>query len=154
MPLLPPCGGANCPRPGGAPNDKERGYPSFPCDPRTTFDADGDGKINDGCPQFASVSESGADCDNNTSDDGEDGSVNDGCPQNGEVSEGLRIPGTCSGGDEGGCTYRANPGTAGTNTFTTMALSQRDGDGDGLENGFDTAWTFQTLNGTRATSTR
>ncbi|HET9476277.1 MAG TPA: hypothetical protein VFP63_02185, partial [Dehalococcoidia bacterium] len=81
--------GANCPvtsdvapefvAPGGAP------YPSMPCDPRSTVDDDGDGKINDGCPQYAGTAETGAQCDNNTSDDGEDSNVNDGCPAFGDV---------------------------------------------------------------------
>jgi hypothetical protein len=37
-----------------------------------------------------------------------------------------------------GDAVRANPSTAGTYNFVTFAGSQRDGDGDGYENGFDT----------------
>ena len=44
--------GANCPTgQDGPPQIKERGYPLFPCDTGNTLDEDGDGKINDGCPQ-------------------------------------------------------------------------------------------------------
>jgi hypothetical protein len=131
--------GANCPVTADeGPDIEELGYPSFPCANRSAFDDDGDGKINDGCPQVNAVSESGADCENNTSDDGEDSAVNDGCPPFGDVSEGTRIPGDCSGGDEGGCTNRQNPAAAGTYTSTILAMTQRDADGDGWENGFDT----------------
>ncbi len=130
--------GANCPVTSDvAPDIKERGYPSFPCDPRSRFDDDRDGKINDGCPQVGATAESGAQCDNDFSDDPEDSSINDGCPQFGDVSEGARIPGACSGGDEGGCTYRSNPANGGTVNFTTLDVSQRDADGDGIENSLD-----------------
>ena len=130
--------GANCSvTSDSAPEIKERGYPSFPCDPRSKFDDDGDGKINDGCPQMFNVPETGAECDNDVSDDQEDSTVNDGCPPNGAVSEGSRIPGACSGLDEGGCTHRANPVNAGTRTFTVVALSGRDADSDGVENELD-----------------
>jgi hypothetical protein len=140
-----PCSPAATPRPAGncpvgqegAPDVKERGYPLFPCDVGNTLDEDDDGKVNDGCPQVNTISETGAECDNATSDDGEDSSVNDGCQQSGEVSEGGRVPGGCSGTDEGGCTYRSNPATGGTYNFTSLALSQRDADGDGFENGLD-----------------
>ncbi len=132
--------GANCPVTSDiAPDIKELGYPSFPCDGRSKFDDDGDTKINDGCPQSGSDTESGAQCDNDTSDD-TDGAINDGCPPFGDVSEGARIPGTCSGGDEGGCTNRANPAAGGEYIFTTLALSQRDADSDGYENGLDTCF--------------
>ena len=112
-------------------------YPSLPCDSRSKIDDDGDGKINDGCPQVNATAESGAQCDDDISNDPEDSSINDGCPANGEVSEGTRMPGTCTGADEGGCTNRANPSAAGAVTYTTMALSQRDADGDGYENSLD-----------------
>jgi hypothetical protein len=131
--------GANCPVTSDvAPDIKELGYPSFPCDVRSKFDDDGDGKVNDGCPQVNAVAESGAQCDNDISDDTEDSSVNDGCPPLGADSEGLRIPGACSGGDEGGCENRKNPAASGTYTSTILALSQRDADGDGYENSLDT----------------
>ena len=130
--------GANCPVTADSkPEQADLGYPSFPCDNRSKFDDDGDGKVNDGCAQVNAIAESGADCDNDTSDDGEDAAVNDGCPASGADSEGTRLPGNCSSGDEGGCTYRSNPASAGTFTYTTLALSQRDADGDGIENSLD-----------------
>ena len=39
--------------------------------------------------------------------------------------------------DEGGATYRTNPGTAANYYMTSYATSQLDADGDGIENGFD-----------------
>jgi hypothetical protein len=81
------------------------------------------------------VAESGAQCDNNTSDDPEDSSVNDGCPPVGDL-ETARI-GTCSGNDEGNCVIRQNPGQGGEYSFTIAAGSQRDWDADGIENGLD-----------------
>jgi hypothetical protein len=130
--------GANCPVTTDIePEIKGLGYPSYPCDTRSKFDDDGDGKINDGCPQYGATAEAGAQCDNDISDDPEDSNVNDGCPQYGGVSEGARIPGACSGGDEGGCIYRSNPRTAGEYNFTTLTVSQRDADGDGIENSLD-----------------
>jgi hypothetical protein len=55
----------------------------------------------------------------------------------GAVSEAERIPGNCTGNDEGGCVYRANASDAGTHTFMTLSGSQRDADGDGIENSLD-----------------
>ncbi len=131
--------GANCPVTTDTPPDaKQLGYPSFPCDPRSKFDDDGDGVINDGCPTNGFTAESGAECNNDTSDDGEDSAVNDGCPPFGEVSEGSRVPGACTPADEGGCTNRGNPASGGSYTFTVLAMSERDADGDGIENGLDT----------------
>ena len=127
--------GANCPNLGDPIAD--RGYPLFPCEVQNVIDEDADAKINDGCPQVNNVSESGAQCDNATSDDAEDTQVNDGCPAVGAVGENGRIGGTCSGTNEGGCTFRVNPAAGGTVTFTTLAVSQRDADSDGLENGLD-----------------
>ncbi len=123
---------------GNCPGEKKPnvGYPLLPCERGGTLDDDGDGKINDGCPQSGSIAESGAQCDNNTTDDNEDSDVNDGCPPVGEQSEGARIPGACSGTDEGGCVFRLNP-AAGSYTITTFTASQRDADGDGIENGLD-----------------
>ncbi len=130
--------GANCPVTSDIePETVNRGYPAFPCDSPSKFDDDGDGKVNDGCPQVNNVSETGAQCDNKTSDDGEDAAVNDGCPASGAVSEGSRMPGACSAGDEGGCDYRTNPTTAGDAVFTTLAASLRDADGDGIPNSLD-----------------
>jgi uncharacterized repeat protein (TIGR01451 family) len=44
-------------------------------------DNDGDGIVNDGCPQGGAAAESGSQCGNNANDDpGDDGLVNDGCP--------------------------------------------------------------------------
>ena len=39
--------------------------------------------------------------------------------------------------DESGVIYRTNPPAAGSYTFTQFAISQRDADGDGYENGLD-----------------
>lgn len=128
--------GAACPG-GDTPVFQNRGYPLFPCETGNSFDEDGDGKVNDGCPQAGANAESGAECDNDISDDLEDSDVNDGCPQVGDQSEGARIPGDCSATDEGGCSFRQNPATAGPVTFTTLSASQRDADGDGIENGLD-----------------
>ena len=131
--------GANCPisSAGGSQIDN-RGYPFFPCETGNSADEDGDGAINDGCPQTGPISEAaipGA-CDNNISDDTEDSDMNDGCPVVGGQSEGDRMPGTCSGSDEGGCVALVNP-EAGTYSFTTYVSSQRDADGDGIENSLD-----------------
>jgi len=84
-------------------------------------DNDGDGFVNDGCPQVGDTPESGADCSNSTDDDlgdaGEDhsanggiGWVNDGCP-----AQGPRPA------------HRTNPGP-GTDLFFLNAGSQRDAD--------------------------
>ena len=137
--------GANCPiQTEQAPSEiisiPGEAYPSMPCDARSKFDDDHDGKINDGCPQVGATAEQGTQCDNDISDDTEDSNVNDGCPAVGDQSEGARIPGACSATDEGGCTNRANPATGGTYKAVTLALSQRDLDGDGYENGFDTCF--------------
>ena len=130
-----PITGANCPGPG--PIRQNAGYPFLPCENINFADEDGDGKVNDGCPTVNNVAESGVQCDNNISDDFEDASINDGCPQVGDVSEGSRIPGACVGGDEGGCIQRANPGATGAFTFAVLTESQRDADGDGIENNLD-----------------
>ncbi len=116
---------------------ENRGYPLFPCETGGKHDDDGDGKINDGCPQVGATAETGAECDNDVSDDLEDSDVNDGCPQSGDQSEAERAPGACSGNDEGGCIFRRNPATAGTFTGTILTVSQRDADGDGIENSLD-----------------
>jgi hypothetical protein len=130
-----PVAGANCP--GAFPAAQNAGYPLFPCEFVNAIDEDADGKINDGCPQVFFTVESGAQCDNNTSDDFEDAAINDGCPVVGGVSEGSRIPGTCSGSDEGGCTFRQNPAAPGPQTFTIWTESNRDADGDGIDNVLD-----------------
>jgi hypothetical protein len=132
-----PVARANCPGV-GAPL-ANLGYPLFPCESGNAIDEDNDGFINDGCPMVNVVSEAdipGA-CNNDISDDPEDSAINDGCPQVGDVSEGERIPGACSGGDEGGCVNRSNPEEAGTYVFTTYSLSLPDADGDGIENQLD-----------------
>jgi hypothetical protein len=101
-------------------------------------DSDGDGKINDGCPQVAATPETGAQCDNNISDDPEDPDVNDGCPQVGAYPESfLPDPDGCDADtNEASCILRKNP-AAGTYTFTTLSRSQYDMDGDGHENSLD-----------------
>ena len=127
--------GAACPE--TASIFENRGFPLFPCETGNKYDDDGDGKVNDGCPQVGANAESGAECDNDVSDDLEDSDVNDGCPQVGDQSEATRIGGDCSGTDEGGCVFRQNPATAGVYTATTLTASQRDADGDGIENSLD-----------------
>jgi hypothetical protein len=82
------------------------------------------------------MAEEGAQCANDTSDDPEDSAVNDGCPAVGDLSEGARLPGACSGSDEGGCRLLTNP-PAGSYNFTTMVTSLRDADGDGIDNVLD-----------------
>jgi hypothetical protein len=51
------------------------------CGPGNTVDDDGDGFINDGCPQVDATAEAGLECANATDDDiaDADGVVNDGC---------------------------------------------------------------------------
>ncbi len=129
-----PNGVAGCP---GATFFENRGYPLFPCENGNTNDEDGDGKINDGCLQINNVAETGAECDNDISDDPEDSAVNDGCPQEGAESEADPAPGACAGTDEGGCTHRLNPAVEGTYEFGLLVAGQRDADGDGIENGLD-----------------
>lgn len=130
-------GNANCPVASATGVVREnKGIPMLPCDTGNTVDEDHDGKINDGCPQVNQVAESGAQCDNDTSDDGEDSDVNDGCPAVGGFGENARY-GSCSGTDEGNCVARSNPSQAGTYNITMFANSQRDYDGDGIENGLD-----------------
>ncbi|MCH8814142.1 MAG: thrombospondin type 3 repeat-containing protein [Chloroflexi bacterium] len=116
---------------------ENRGYPLFPCEVGNRHDEDGDGIVNDGCPQVGSTAESGEECDNDISDDFEDSNVNDGCPQVGDHSEGQRIPGTCVGADEGGCIFSKNPSDPGPATFVVLATSLRDADNDGIENELD-----------------
>lgn len=130
-------GKANCPVQNASGVVRENGgIPFMPCETGNTVDEDHDGKINDGCPQVNNVSETGAQCDNDTSDDGEDSSVNDGCPAVGGFGENARY-GSCSGTDEGNCVARLSPSQPGTYTITMFANSQRDADGDGFENGLD-----------------
>jgi len=134
----------NCPlqKLAGANNSSQNvGYPYYPCDSGNALDEDGDGTINDGCPQVNTIAESGADCDNATSDEPspatpEDSAINDGCPAIG-ASEGARIPGTCSAADEGGCVLLQNPPSPGGQTFTIWTESYRDADDDGIENQLD-----------------
>ncbi|TMB99912.1 MAG: hypothetical protein E6J42_02075 [Chloroflexi bacterium] len=139
-----PVSGANCPNSGVTRQNSD--YPFFPCDTGNFADEDGDGAINDGCPQVGAHAESGAECQNNISDDNEDSDVNDGCPQVGDVSEGSRLPGACSAPDEGGCTYRANPATANAYAFGAFLASLRDADGDGIENQLDVCATIPNAN--------
>jgi hypothetical protein len=132
----------NCPlqKLAGANNSTQNvNYPYLPCDSGNGIDEDGDGKINDGCPQVNTVSEQGADCDNATSDDPtpaapEDTAINDGCPAVGDP-EFIRV-GNCAAPNEGKCVIRQNPGN-GTSNFIIVASSQRDADSDGIENGLD-----------------
>ena len=59
-----------------------------------------------------------------------------GCTPIGDLLEGKVGPGGTTP-DESGSIYRTNPSAAGTYTFTQFAISQRDADGDGYENGLD-----------------
>jgi hypothetical protein len=128
---------ANCPQQ----QNKASFYPQVGCDNAINDDASDDSKTNDGCPQVNSISETGAQCDNATSDDGEDTAVNDGCAQVGDTSEAGVIPdadGCDQDTNEASCARLANPDTAGKYTFLVLAASQRDADGDGHENSLDT----------------
>jgi hypothetical protein len=104
-----PVDGGNCP--GGDPPRERAGYPMLPCELGNELDEDGDGTVNDGCA--------------------------DGPPQVGPVSEGSRIPGSCVGSDEGGCSSLGNPASIGGHTWTIALQSQRDADGDGIDNPLD-----------------
>jgi hypothetical protein len=132
LPPQPQALSANCPN--AANPIQNAGYPFLPCENINRFDEDGDGTINDGCPQELAVAESGAQCTNDQSDDPEDSKVNDGCPPV-EAPEFVRIGG-CAGTDEGNCVIRQNPG-AGQYNFVIAAGSQRDADSDGIENSLD-----------------
>ncbi|MCH7835583.1 MAG: hypothetical protein IH864_01805, partial [Chloroflexi bacterium] len=123
------------------------GAPFFPCDNNLNDDGieglSDDDKVNDGCPQVNQIAESGAECDNNISDDGDDSTVNDGCPQVGSYSETGFIPdpdGCDTDTNEASCAVRQNPSAAGTYNFVVFAASQRDFDGDGIENPLDVCW--------------
>jgi hypothetical protein len=131
-----PLNGGNCP---GGTDWYSAGYPFFPCEFVNSLDEDADGVVNDGCPQINSISEVGPQCGNNTSDEVtlEDTAINDGCPQIGTSSEASRLPGSCSGSDEGGCTFFANPLNGGMREFTLWTESLRDADSDGIENLLD-----------------
>ncbi len=113
--------------------------PILPCLNKTNDDPADDVKVNDGCPQVGDVAESGAECDNDVSDDPEDPIVNDGCPTSGAAPEAfIPDPDGCDTDDnEASCTYRANPSADGTYNFVTFTVSQRDADGDGIENSLD-----------------
>lgn len=93
------------------------------------LDNDGDQTVNDGCPSVGDEAES--DCADREDNDG-DGSINDGCPAIEEPED----P-TPSEPDESGLDLFTNP-EEGAYTFTIAALGQRDADGDGFENVFDT----------------
>jgi hypothetical protein len=135
-----PEGRANCP---GQTRILTAGFPLLPCDTGNKADEDGDGSVNDGCAKVNVISEAdiaGA-CANDLSDDGEDANVNDGCPPLGDVSEGGFIPdpdGCDEDENEAGCVLLSNPASDGTYVFEMYAVSQRDADGDGIENSLDT----------------
>ena len=94
-----------------------------------SLDNDGDQTANDGCPTVGEKPETA--CADEIDDDG-DGWVNDGCPAVEEPEEsGSTDP------DESGVALFTNP-PEGTYTFTTIALGQRDADGDSYENALDT----------------
>jgi hypothetical protein len=99
-----------------------------------SIDNDGNGFVNDGCPQVGGTAESGADCTNSVDDDG-DGWVNDGCPSMGtesaacgsqavdETSIPERVAGTFLGQDDDGDTLVDEALPSGAELF--------DCDGDG-----------------------
>ena len=116
-----------------------------PCGGAVNDDPDDDEALNDGCPAIGTSEaeavpiDGGDPCANETDDDrnedfdssrtatgeGEE-RINDGCPQVGDTSESdISIP------------LFVNP-AEGTYTFTTVAVGQRDTDGDGFENSLDT----------------
>jgi hypothetical protein len=107
-------------------------------------DNDGDGFVNDGCPQIGPESE--AVCDNKQDDDS-DGWINDGCPAVDEAADpdigwDLGAPGpaedsTRTNPDDGNVTLFVNP-PEGEYAYTVIGIGQRDADLDGLENGLDT----------------
>lgn len=99
-----------------------------------SIDSDGNGFVNDGCPQVGATAESGAECSNSVDDDG-DGWVNDGCPSMGtegaachsmtgaKISRPERVDGGFAGLDDDGDGDVDEPLPAGAEAF--------DCDGDG-----------------------
>ena len=106
-------------------------------------DSDTDKVANDGCPTVGGAAETA--CDDEVDDDG-DGWVNDGCPA---VEEPEESPATDP--DESGVALFTNP-AEGTYEFTTIALGQRDADGDGYENALDTCAFVANLGDPRVTA--
>jgi hypothetical protein len=142
-----PCSGAdnnsttgNCPSEMNAQGQvpmENTGYPFLPCEGQNSVDEDGDGAVNDGCPQVNAQPETNCgDGANDNEASGEDSSVNDGCPPVGE-GENVYIGSGCSGGSEGGCEARKNSPQGGTVDVPIGLLSQRDADNDGIENALD-----------------
>jgi hypothetical protein len=128
----------NCPSEIFAGILENSGYPLLPCEGQNSVDEDADGKVNDACPQVNALSESGAQCDDNLSNEpnGEDSSINDGCPAVGFGENGHEGSG-CTSPNEGACVAHQNPAQAGTGLAVIYARSQRDADGDGIENQLD-----------------
>jgi len=117
------------------------GNPLLPCESGNNIDEDGDGFVNDGCPQIGSLAETGEQClndvdDYDEGDFGED--INDGCPPVGPVSEASYIGVGCSGKNEGGCEALKNSAQDGTVAIPMYTQSQRDADHDGISNELDT----------------
>ncbi len=74
-------------------------------------DNDGDGKVNDGCPQVGATAESGGQCANSTNDDAaDDAYVNDGCPAV-NVATGNRVEGNLIGTTSDGLSFPPPPST-------------------------------------------
>ncbi|MDP2675774.1 MAG: thrombospondin type 3 repeat-containing protein [Dehalococcoidia bacterium] len=106
-------------------------------------DSDTDKKANDGCPTVGGEAETA--CDDEVDDDG-DGWVNDGCPAIEDPEDS-----TVTDPDESGVALFTNP-AEGTYEFTTIALGQRDADGDGYENSLDTCPFVANLGDPRVTA--
>ena len=105
-------------------------------------DPQDNGYVNDGCPAVgpSEVNAITTECTDTISNDLEDTRVNDGCPAVGPTAESefLADPQGCDGdADEASCAYRTNPATDGTFNVVVFAASQRDADGDGIENSLD-----------------
>jgi hypothetical protein len=96
------------------------------------LDNDGNGLINDGCPQVGAIAESGPQCSNAIDDDG-DGWINDGCPGANEVNAcgsrvldaGSRPERTDTPGDDDGDTL--------VNEALPAGAAAYDCDGDGYK---------------------
>ena len=113
-------------------------------------DDDGNGYINDGCPQVGATAESGAQCAQNdvvNNDPGDDSVVNDGCPSQGSTTSGNVISGnyiglnaagtaTLANGSEGVIlSARASGNTVGgTNMAESACVGLADDDSDGYVN--------------------
>ena len=119
------------------PHEEELGYPTVTL-LQNAGDPDFDpipSAITDFCTPLTSTNISYAHSkDNRCTDDVDPDTLDPLCEISGVP---LEIEGAPSTPDESGLTLFTNP-KEGTYTFTTVAVGQRDTDGDGLENGLDT----------------